>query len=90
MDERKQVISDLLCLQKSIYDMNEIISWISDIGLTSSSEVFCKDLVSVQSLLRDHEMVENTRSAIAVRHSHLLINTVYLYILYFILYLIEI
>lgn len=78
LDERKQVISKLLFLQKSVYDVEEIISWINDIDLVSSSEVLCKDLFSVQTLLREHEMVENTRTAIQVRHKCFYLTPLYL------------
>ncbi|KAI6661824.1 Transposase [Oopsacas minuta] len=64
MERRKQSISDILNLQKSFSDINEAISWINDIDISATSDNFGKDLASVQMLLREHEMVENTKTAI--------------------------
>ena len=66
MELRKQALSGIMNLQKSIDDIEETISWIVDIEVTTCSEHFGKDLNSVQLLLREHEMVENTRLAIKV------------------------
>ena len=67
MELRKQVLYDVLYLQKSIHNFEETISWIVDIESTISSENFGKDLSSVQLLLREHEMVGNTQLAIKVK-----------------------
>ena len=67
MELRKQSVFDLLYVQKSLHNFDEIISWIVDIDSTICSENQGKDLSSVQLLLREHEMVENTHLAIKVQ-----------------------
>ena len=66
MEQQKHKISNHLEIQSLYNDLEDISVWIKEIGVLVFNGSLGRDLNSVQLLLREHQMVENTSSAIQV------------------------